>query len=130
MGNNRNKVMNKNYRQMHKSGLSNTDILRMKMIAAQETKKMEMDAAETAFLCMLAIPLSILVNDYWPKTAKQKVKGENRTKAQKYIDDVISLFDSFQAGAITIAELQDLLWEFARIKNVDGNWIAFKEGEE
>ena len=45
----------------------------MKEVAKKEAKKMESDAVEKAFLYMLAIPLNVLVNDYWSKTAKKKV---------------------------------------------------------
>ena len=97
-----------------KAGISNVDLMRMKEVAKKEAKKMESDAVEKAFLYMLAIPLNVLVNDYWSKTAKKK--------APKFIEDVISLYESVQAGAVTDEELAELLNELAGV-NVEAEWL-------
>ena len=97
-----------------KAGISNVDLMRMKEVAKKEAKKMESDAVEKAFLYMLAIPLNVLVNDYWSKTG--------RKKAPKFIEDVISLYESVQAGAVTDEELAELLNELAGI-NVEAEWL-------
>ena len=54
---------------------------------------MEQEATERAFLYMLSIPLIILFEDYWQKTAKKK--------APKFIEDVASLYESVQMGIVT-----------------------------
>lgn len=97
-----------------KAGISNVDIMRMKEVAKEEAKKMESDAVEKAFLYMLAIPLNVLVNDYWSKTAKKK--------APKFIEDVISLYESVQAGVVTDEELAELLNELAGV-NIEAEWL-------
>jgi hypothetical protein len=97
-----------------KSGISNVDLMRMKEVAKKEAKKMESDAVEKAFLYMLAIPLNVLVHDYWSKTAKKK--------APKFIEDVISLYESVQAGVVTDEELAELLNELAGV-NVEAEWL-------
>jgi hypothetical protein len=97
-----------------KAGISNVDLMRMKEVAKKEAKKMESDAVEKAFLYMLAIPLNVLVNDYWSKTAKKK--------APKFIEDVISLYESVQAGVVTDEELAGLLSELAGV-NVEAEWL-------
>lgn len=97
-----------------KAGISNVDLMRMKEVAKKEAKKMESDAVEKAFLYMLAIPLNVLVHDYWSKTAKKK--------APKFIEDVISLYESVQAGAVTDEELAELLNELAGV-NVEAEWL-------
>lgn len=97
-----------------KAGISNVDLARMKEVAKKEAKKMESDAVEKAFLYMLAIPLNVLVYDYWSKTAKKK--------APKFIEDVISLYESVQAGAVTDEELAELLNELAGV-NVEAEWL-------
>ena len=97
-----------------KAGISNVDLMRMKEVAKKEAKKMESDAVEKAFLYMLAIPLNVLVNDYWSKTAKKK--------APKFIEDVISLYESVQAGVVTDEELAELLNELAGV-NVEAEWL-------
>jgi hypothetical protein len=97
-----------------KAGISNVDLMRMKEVAKKEAKKMESDAVEKAFLYMLAIPLNVLVHDYWSKTAKKK--------APKFIEDVISLYESVQAGVVTDEELAGLLNELAGV-NVEAEWL-------
>lgn len=97
-----------------KAGISNVDLMRMKEVAKKEAKKMESDAVEKAFLYMLAIPLNVLINDYWSKTAKKK--------APKFIEDVISLYESVQAGIVTDEELAGLLNELAGV-NVEAEWL-------
>jgi hypothetical protein len=97
-----------------KAGISNVDLMRMKEVAKKEAKKMESDAVEKAFLYMLAIPLNVLVHDYWSKTAKKK--------APKFIEDVISLYESVQAGVVTDEELAELLNELAGV-NVEAEWL-------
>ena len=97
-----------------KAGISNVDLMRMKEVAKKEAKKLESDAVEKAFLYMLAIPLNVLVHDYWSKTAKKK--------APKFIEDVISLYESVQAGVVTDEELAGLLNELAGV-NVEAEWL-------
>jgi hypothetical protein len=53
-----------------KKGLSPAEVLRMQEIAKREAMKMENEAIEKSFLFMLAIPLNVLVNDYWPKVQR------------------------------------------------------------
>lgn len=113
--------MNKLHKQMQrakKSGLTSTDLLRMKLIAEQKTKEMEQTATEKAFLYMLAIPLNVLVNDYWSKTAKKK--------APQFIEDVMSLYDSVQNGVVTEKELANLLYEYSGVK-ITADWIKGDE---
>lgn len=112
--------MNKIHKQMKrakKSGLTSADLLRMKMIAEKKTKEMEQTATEKAFLYMLAIPLNVLVNDNWSKTAKKK--------APKFIEDVISLYDSVCEGVVTEKELAKLLYDYAGVK-ITADWMDKK----
>lgn len=103
--------MNKIKQQMRRAkkvGMSPIDVLQMREIAKKEAEKMENRMADRAFLYMLAVPLNVLVNDYWPKTAKKK--------APQFIDDVLSLWDSVCEGYVTDQELSALLEEFAGVK--------------
>ena len=100
--------MNKQYMKARKSGISNIDLLKMKETARVEANKMLEKASKRAFLTMLAIPLNVLVNDYWSKTGK--------SKAPKFIEDVLSLYDSYERGYVTDKELADFLKEYAEIE--------------
>ena len=64
-------------------GMSNVDLLMVKESAKKAAKTIEKEATEKAFLYMLAIPLNVLFNDYWKKSAKKR--------APKFIEDVMSL---------------------------------------
>lgn len=105
-----------------KKGVSPLEMARMHELARQSAKKMETEATERAFLFMLAIPLNILVNDYWPKSAKKK--------APKFIEDVISLYESVQDGVVSNEELADLLYKYAGVK-ITADWLhKGSEGKE
>ena len=115
--------MNKMHKQMQrakKSGLTSADLLRMKMIAEKKSKEMEQEATERAFLYMLAIPLNVLVNDYWSKTAKKK--------APKFIEDVMSLYDSVAEGVVTEKELAKLLYDYSGVK-ISADWLKGEKDE-
>lgn len=100
-----NKQVMQTMKKAKKKGLTPLEVLHMQEIAKREALKMENEAIEKSFLFMLAIPLNVLVNDYWPKSAKKR--------APKFIDDVISLYESVQDGVVTERELADLLKEYA-----------------
>ena len=115
-------MMNKARQQVNKArkaGMSAADVLRMREIAKKSAMEMEAEATEKAFLFMLTIPLNVLFNDYWSKTAKKK--------APKFIEDVLSLYDSVQSGAVTQQELNELIWDLAGVK-VDAEWMKLRKG--
>lgn len=66
------------------------------------------EATKKAFLYLLAIPLNVLVNDYWSKSAKKR--------APKFIEEVINLYEAVQAGVVTDEQLEELLWEMAGVR--------------
>lgn len=101
--------MKKNrYFKAKQAGMSNLEILATKEAARKAAEKMEREAIEKAFVYMLAIPLNVLANDYWEKSAKKRIP--------KFIDDVISLFDSVQSGVVSNEQLIDLVKEYAGIE--------------
>lgn len=66
-------------------------------------------AVDIAWQLMLAIPCEVLLgDDYWPKSAKKKLP--------KFIDDCLSLYDSYNAGVLTLAELREDLWKWGGVK--------------
>ena len=114
--------MNRMRKQMikaKKGGLSALDVAKMRSIAQKEAQKVENQATEKAFLYMLAIPLNILVNDYWSKTAKRK--------APKFIEEVINLYEAVQNGNVSEKELADLLEDMAGVK-ITADWLDKKGG--
>ena len=113
--------MNKVQQQMKKAkkqGLTPLDVLRMKEIAKKQAAIMETEAKEKAFLYMLAIPLNVLFNDYWAKSAKKK--------APKFIEEVIKLYEAVQDGQVSDEELAELLDDLAGVK-IEAEWLKMKE---
>lgn len=107
--------LHKTMQMVKKQGLTSADLLRMRQIAEKRAKEMEQEAVEKAFLYMLAIPLNVLVNDYW--------KDEAKDLAPLFIDDVISLFDSVEKGFVREKELADFLFEYTGMK-IEADWLS------
>lgn len=103
-----------------KRGMDPVEVLRMREIARKEAEKMENEATEKALLYMLAIPLSILFNDYWPKSAKKK--------APKFIDEVIKYYLAVQDGYVSDQELVDTLYDLAGVR-VTADWLNRVKGD-
>lgn len=116
-----NKRMNQQIRRAKEAGMSMVQVAQMRAIAKKEADKMaeeaERIALEKAFLYMLAIPLNILVHDYWPKSAKKR--------APKFIKEVESLYESVQGGYVTDQELADLLRDYGGT-DVKFEWLRAK----
>lgn len=102
-------------------GMSNVDLLKIKESAKKAAKTMEKEATEKAFLYMLAIPLNVLFNDYWQKSAKKR--------APKFIEDVMNLYDAVQQGVVSDKQLANLLDELAGVK-IDADWMKGNENEK
>ena len=67
------------------------------------------EAIDTAFTLMLAIPLKVLTGEgYWVKSAKKRMP--------KFLDEIFSIYDSWNKGDITIEELREDLWNIGGIK--------------
>ena len=116
-----NKRVNQQIRKAKGAGMSTVQVAQMRAIAKKEADKMaeeaERIATERAFLFMLAIPLNILVYDYWQKSAKKRMP--------EFIEKVLSLYDSVEKGVVTDQELADLLSEYGGI-DFKAEWLRAK----
>lgn len=86
-------------------------VIRAGVKAEIETIKAQVreEAVETAITLMLALPMEVLIGEgYWAKSAKKRIP--------KFLDDVLSLYDSWNKGVLTIEELRADLWEYGGIK--------------
>lgn len=103
------------------NGYSPLDVAKMQAIAKHQAERMMGQAREEAFLDMLLIPVQVLAFDYWSKTAKKKMP--------EYIKEVLSLYDSVQAGAVTREELNE---EFKNLCGIDliEEWNRLREETE
>lgn len=66
------------------------------------------EAINIAITLMLALPLEVLKDKYWVKTAKRRLP--------KFLDDVLSLYSAWETGLLTIEELRADLWNYGGIK--------------
>ena len=102
--------MLQNKRAMQK-GLTQLQIAQMREIASKQAKAMEDRATKEAFLAMLAIPLNVLISDYWPKAKPAKTK--------KFIDEVLSLYEAWEKDIVTSEQLNDFLFEYGGVRVED-----------
>lgn len=67
--------------------------------------------AEDILKMMIVIPTNVLINDYWQKTAKKRIP--------QFVDDCMSLYQSWIEGTVSMEEMQNLTEEYAGIKLID-----------
>ena len=81
----------------------------------EKAKKLIIDKsdemAEEILKLMLVIPTNVLISDYWRKTAK--------TRIPKFVEDCMSLYDSWTKGAVSMEEMTKLTEEYAQIEIID-----------
>ena len=86
-------------------------VIKAGVMAELETIKEQVreEAVNTAVTLMLALPMEVLIGEgYWAKSAKKRIP--------KFLDDVVSLYDSWNKGTLTMEELRQDLWEYGGIK--------------
>jgi hypothetical protein len=86
-------------------------VIKAGVMAEIETIKEQVreEAVNTAVTLMLALPMEVLIGEgYWAKSAKKRIP--------KFLDDVVSLYDSWNKGILTMEELRQDLWEYGGIK--------------
>lgn len=98
---------NPKYVRAKKSGITDTDLLLIRESAKKAAIEATKETYERAFVHVLGITITLLANDYWSKSAKKRVP--------KFVEDVVSLFESVQAGVVTEQELFEIIKEYAGI---------------
>jgi len=106
---------------MRKMGFNNNQIGVVLESASKKADELQRIATEKSFLYMLAIPLNVLVNDYWEKSARKRIP--------KFIEDVISLYEAVQKGVVSEQQLADLLDEYAGVK-IEADWLKGEDEDE
>lgn len=82
-------------------------VINIKSSDVQQIKKnAAKDAADTAFLLMLSIPMSVLHDKH----------GWGKVRCERFIDQVLDLYDSFEKDYVTLDDLEKCLWEEGGIK--------------
>lgn len=89
-------------------------VVNMKVSDIQQIKTQATNtAADTAFFLMLAIPVMV-IHDKYPQLMRREVDGKSR--AERFADLCLDLYDSFNKGYVTLDDLSQCLWEEAGIK--------------
>lgn len=63
------------------------------------------------FKMMLVIPTNLLIEDYWKKSAKQRIP--------KFVEDCLSLYDAWTSGVVDMDEMVKMTEEYSGIKMVE-----------
>ena len=63
------------------------------------------------FKMMLVIPTNLLIEDYWKKSAKQRIP--------KFVEDCLSLYDAWTSGVVDMYEMVKMTEEYSGIKMVE-----------
>lgn len=112
----------KHIKNVKRKGLSNIEICKLIEKSRKTIDQAHDEANEEAFLFMLAIPLSILFNDYWQKSAKKR--------APRFINEVIKYYLAVQDGYVTHQELADTLYDLSGVK-ITAEWLeGVKNGQQ
>lgn len=77
---------------------------RARATVVEESSKL----ADDIFLMMLAIPTNVLAADYWQKSAKKRIP--------EFVQACLSLYKSWEEGAVSMTEMQKLTEEYAGIE--------------
>lgn len=69
------------------------------------------DAVNTAMTLLLTLPMKVLMDHYWTKSARQRIP--------QFTEHLLDYYQKWQAGEFEMDELQQELWEFGGIKLVE-----------
>lgn len=82
-------------------------VINIKVSDIQQMKKdVTKEAADLGFILMLSIPIMVL-HDKW---------GFGKVRCERFIEQVLDLYDSFENDYVTLDDLKQCLWEEAGIK--------------
>lgn len=77
-------------------------------------KKLLMDRndelTQEIWFMLLAIPTNVLIADYWPRTARQKIP--------EFLDKCMDLYHAWEQGTVDMTQMQELTEEYAGVKLV------------
>lgn len=75
---------------------------------AEIKKQARDDAIDTAFMLMLAIPLKVLRDSYWTKTAKKRLP--------LFVEQCLDLWQKYNSGDFELEDFERFLWEEGGVK--------------
>ena len=85
-------------------------MIQQKLNEAMERKRDDIveEVTNQSVALMLMLPMKVLMDDYWPKSYKQKMPN--------FINKTLELYDRWQNNQLDMKELEKELWESAGIR--------------
>ena len=85
-------------------------LIQQKLNEAMERKRDDIveEVTNQSVALMLMLPMKVLIDDYWPKSYKQKMPN--------FINKTIELYSKWQNNELDIKKLEEELWESAGIR--------------
>lgn len=81
-------------------------------LTKEQIDKMKTDAVEkavnTAMVLLLALPLEVLMDHYWPKSYAKKIP--------EFTNYVLEYYRQWQDGELDMEELKKDLWEYGGVR--------------
>lgn len=96
-------------RRLQKQGkkVKSEPVINIKSSDVQNIKeKATSEAVNKAFLMMLGLPVLVL-RDKW---------GFGKVRSERFIDQVLEIYEAFDKGYLTLDDIHDVLWEEAGVK--------------
>jgi hypothetical protein len=96
-------------RRLQREGLpvKKEPVINMKVSDVQRiTRDSTKDAVDQVFLLMLGLPV-LTLRDKW---------GFGKVRSERFIEQVLELYDSFEKGYLTLEDIKECLWDEAGIK--------------
>lgn len=93
--------------QREKEKKTSTYTLTMEQIENMK-KEVYSKAVREVFVLMLAIPCDVLANDYWNRSAKQRLP--------KFVEQCLSLYRSYEQGVVSMEQMEQDLLELSGYK--------------
>lgn len=77
-----------------------------------QIKKAKKEASEEAIVTsmslLLALPMKVLIDHYWPKTYKKKIP--------EFVQHVLDYYETYENGDLSYEDLREELWELAGVR--------------
>lgn len=72
------------------------------------------EGLDSAFILMIALPMRVLMNHYWPKSYEKQLPG--------FVEHILDYKEAFDRGEIDINELVNEVYELAGVKLTKGDY--------
>ena len=70
------------------------------------------EAVNTAMLLLFTLPMKVLMDNFWQKSAAQKIP--------KFTELLLQCYNDWEDGVLNMDEMKDDLWKYGGIKLLEG----------